>query len=69
MKFKLETYALAFTLAVIEILKTILSPGTKLQVDGSAAPVAIPVCHDDDTPVDTGTADPQAVRPVAASLR
>ena len=68
-KFKLPTYAFAFELAVTLILNTILLPGKKPQVDGSADPFATPVCHDDTLPVETATVGPQALRPDVASFR
>ena len=68
-KLRLPTYALAFTLDITLILNTILSEGAKPHVEGSAAPLAIPVCHDDATPVDTDTNDPQATRPTDALFR
>lgn len=68
MKFKFPIYAFAFELATAFTLKTILFPGTKPHVEGSAAPLAIPTCHDETEPVETATGDPQAVSPVDASL-
>jgi len=62
-KLRLPTYALAFTLEITLILNTILSDGAKPQVEGSAAPLAIPVCHDETDPVETDTNDPQDTRP------
>ncbi len=55
-------------LAVTLILKTMLLPGLNPQVDGSAAPTAMPVCHELTEPVDTLTVAPQAVKPLE-SLR
>jgi hypothetical protein len=63
MKFRLPMYALALLLAVALILKTILLLGANPQVDGSAAPLASPVCQAVCTPEDTATVAPQAVRP------
>lgn len=68
MKFRFPTYAFAFELAEMFTLKTMLFPGIKPQVDGSAVPLAIPTCHDETEPDDTATGDPQAVSPVEASL-
>ena len=59
-------YAFAVPLAVALILKTILLPGAKLQVEGSAAPLAIPVSHDAWTPLLTATLEPHGLRPVAS---
>ncbi len=64
MKFKLPTYAFAFEAAETFILKTILSLAAKLQVEGSAEPLAPPVCHEVCTPVETLTVLPQAVKPL-----
>lgn len=63
------TYALAFLLALMSISNTMLSPAANPQVDGSAVPVAVPVCHTPaPEPGATETALPQAVRPVVLLL-
>lgn len=62
-------YALALLLEVIEILNTMLSPAVKLQVEGSAAPVAWPGCQLVWAPVETVTALPHGVIPVEELLR
>ena len=69
MKFKLPTYVLEFWLAVILILNTMLSPAVNPQVDGSALPLAMPVCQAETTPVETDTGLPHVVIPLVDILR
>lgn len=43
--------------------------GRNPHVEGSAAPVATPVCHEEAAPEEIATEEPHAVKPVAESLR